>query len=68
MTNSLSGVLARLSATQALAVYDALAQWADNERNGLEEADEPDAKHEAQVSAVELVVSRLEAELARGAL
>jgi hypothetical protein len=59
-------ILSKLTKPEALAVYNALAQWADNERNGLEETDEPDAQQAATVGLVEGVVGRLEAELVRG--
>lgn len=64
--SELARILGGVSGTEALAVYNALAQWADNERNGLEETDEPDAKHAATVALVEGVVARLEAELVKG--
>ena len=62
--------LAALTDEQALHVYNALAQWADNERNGLDEASvftESDkaehAKHELEVATVESVVASIELEL-----
>lgn len=67
MSPSLADILKGLTEAEALHVYNALAQWSDNERNGLEETDEPDPKHEAAVTAVEAVVARLEAELVKAA-
>lgn len=63
--DALTKILGSLKGAESLAVYNALAQWADNERNGLEETDEPDPKLEAQVAAVEAVVARLEAEIVK---
>lgn len=70
---SMASVFACLTEEQARAVYDALAQWADNERNGLDEADPGTAQEQreharlsAQVALVEGVVADLEAELVRG--
>lgn len=63
--DALAQILGSLKGAESLAVYNALAQWADNERNGLEESDEPDPKHEAAVAAVEAVVARLEAEIVK---
>lgn len=70
--NRFSQILAALSETEAEAVYNALAQWADNERNGLEEAapetDQEKRTHGGQelaVGLVEGVVARLETELVR---
>jgi len=60
-------ILGSLTGEEALHVYNALAQWADNERNGLEEMDEPDPKHVAAVQAVEAVVERLESEIVKAA-
>lgn len=64
--NRFAQMLASMSEAEAMAVYNALAQWADNERNGLEETDEPDPKLSAQVGLVEGVVERLEAEIVKG--
>lgn len=71
--NRFAQMLATLSDAEAQAVYNALAQWADNERNGLEEAptftDQEKAelaKHDVQVSLVEGVVERLEARMVEG--
>jgi hypothetical protein len=64
--NRFAQMLASMSEAEAQAVYNALAQWADNERNGLEETDEPDPKLSAQVALVEGVVERFEAEIVRG--
>jgi len=61
---SLARIFHAVSEEEARAIYDALAQWADNERCGVDE-DVPETK--ALVS-VEGVVSRLEADLARLAL
>jgi len=63
--DALSRILGSLKGAEASAVYNALAQWADNERNGLDETDEPDPKHEAAVSLVEGVVARLEGEIVK---
>lgn len=63
----LAAILGSLSEREAFHVYNALAQWADNERNGLEET-EPSAetaKHNAAVACVESIVRLLEAEIAR---
>jgi hypothetical protein len=66
MKQRLARVLAGINGDEASAIYNALAQWADNERNGLEETDEPDAKHALAVALVERVVGRLEVEIVRG--
>ena len=63
--DALTKILGSLKGAESMAVYNALAQWADNERNGLEETDEPDPKLEVQVAAVEAVVARLEAEIVK---
>lgn len=57
---TLESVLSTVTASEARAIYDALAQWADNERNGIEESDTADPEHIARVSLVENVVGRLE--------
>ncbi len=62
-SQKLARVLASLSEEEAVSVYNALAQWADNECNGLEECGEPDPDHEKSVSTVEAVVNRLEIEI-----
>lgn len=61
----MQAVLAALSPAESRAVYNALAQWADNERNGLEEGagDEMTPSAVKAVSLVESVVERLEAVL-----
>lgn len=70
----LSWVLGSLPPGDAMHVYNALAQWADNERCGLEESSpvteserRDRERAEAAVSAVEQVVERLEAEIVRAA-
>jgi hypothetical protein len=65
MTTTMQAVLASLSFEESRAVYNALAQWADNERNGLEEGagDEMTPSEVKAVPLVESVVERLEAVL-----
>jgi glucose-6-phosphate isomerase len=62
---SMVKVLGGLSEVQAKAVYDALAQWADNEANFLMDADERDVKpaDAERLSNVQAVVEALELEL-----
>ena len=62
---SLAKVLAGLSEKEALAIYNALSQWADNERNTMDEMDEVDAEQESAVSAIEAVVEKCEMEIAK---
>lgn len=69
---SLVRVLSELTEEEARAVYDAISQWADNERNGLEE-DCPHTEPERlahdvrkwEVSLVEGVVEKLDAEFVK---
>lgn len=65
MTTTMKEVLAALSPAEYRAVYNALTQWVDNERNGLEEGagDEMTPSAVEAVSLVESVVERLEAVL-----
>lgn len=62
---NLQRVLAGVTAAEAEHVYNALAQWADNERNGIEEMDENERNpaHLRAVEAVEAVVARMELEM-----
>ncbi len=57
--------IAALPEAGTMAVYNALAQWADNERNGLDETDQADADALAQLSAVDRVVDAAETAIAR---
>lgn len=67
---TLETVLAALSPEEAKAVYNALAQWADNERNHLDESEGswsggPSAEEVKAVALVEGVVQKLEAVILR---
>lgn len=57
---TLRRVFSNLSEREARALYEALAQWADNERCGFEETDEPTQELYQRVALVEGVVERLE--------
>lgn len=61
---SLARVLACLSEAEARGVYEALAQWADNTRCGLDE-DADRLPEETYLEVVEGVVEKLEAEFVR---
>lgn len=65
---TLRSVLAAVTPEQALAVYNALAQWVDNERNGLPEEDEPHDEEETRarqnMTRVQEVVDGLDAVIA----
>lgn len=69
---SLVRVLSELSEEEARAIYEALSQWSDNERNGLEE-DCPHTESERlqhdvrewEVSLVEGVVGKLDTEFVK---
>jgi hypothetical protein len=65
---TLRSVLASVTPEQALAVYNALAQWVDNERNGLPEEHEPHDEEETRarrnMTQVQEVVDKLDAVIA----
>jgi hypothetical protein len=62
--SALARAIANLTEEQAMQAYNALAQWADNERIGLEETyDAPTAEKLAQVETVEGLVEAYETEL-----
>lgn len=62
VTQTMQAILSALSLEESRAVYNALAQWADNSRNGLEEGagEELTAEEVNTVPLVEAVVARLE--------
>jgi len=72
MKVSLMQVLASLTEEEAQAAYHALAQWSDNERNGLDEEglitedDRRDhEKRSKEVLLVEKIVDRLDEEFCK---